>query len=346
MNEGGGPTEPLHDDSSTGSSSDSLANAPEQPAGVRGAVKYDSSSTDESEGEDREEPGGGGGVILSIAAWLDSVSPGSGAACARVLATRHQWHTLGDITRALRSHDKGPVVAVREMMEKLRVSKSLTRRELKVLKVGLGKVLAAEEDEGNRKGVDTKQIKIDKDNEEEQHLEVDSDLDVLEDKYLPRSDVNVDPYLASTTEEVLKLRVEKAPHTILRGEKSMRQIAAELSEFACRSRISVDECAGVLTRHVGRRNDTHSLQFRTEEVSEDLDHACKAADRKQIKRELVKDVIYGINFCDEDITEAFDEAEFWSGLDAFRHVVEGEVQEPKSVFDGTLHSILDASVRL
>jgi hypothetical protein len=165
------------------------------------------------------------------------------------------------------------------------------------------------------------------------------DDDDLDDKYLPRKEIEVDPFLKSYVERVLKKQVRKMHHNIVRHGDPMMEIATELSEVACRGRIGAKQCATVLARH---SSDTIGLRFRTKEVSEDLDHACKTADRKAIKKNLVKDIIHGARFGGNGRTE---DEEAWSGLDAFRHIFEDEVREAEGTFDAILHSILDASIR-
>ena len=68
------------------------------------------------------------------------------------------------------------------------------------------------------------------------------------------------------------------------------------------------------------------LRFRTSEIIEDLDRACKNADRKLIKELLVQDIIHGAGFGGPHAAAKAAEERRWSGLDAFRHVLEDEVE--------------------
>ena len=124
----------------------------------------------------------------------------------------------------------------------------------------------------------------------------------------------------------------------------MMKISAELSEFACHGRLSAKECAAVLARYTGNSSDMITLRLRINEVSEDLDEACKIADRKRLKKNLVKDIIHGPDFR-SDRAAGRNERGAWRGLDAFRHVLEDEVEKAEGTYNGILHSILNASVR-
>ena len=117
------------------------------------------------------------------------------------------------------------------------------------------------------------------------------------------------------------------------------QVATEISKVACRGRIGVGTCATVLGRHGGHSDDTITLRLRSSVISKDLDAACKIADRKELKRNLVKDTIHGLLFWKEGMEDKGDDA--WSGLDAFRNVIENEVQETKGTYDTILHSALN-----
>ena len=87
------------------------------------------------------------------------------------------------------------------------------------------------------------------------------------------------------------------------------------------------------------------VRFRTSEIIEDLDRACKNADRKLIKELLVQDILHGVGCGGPHAAAKAAEERAWSGLDAFRHVLKDEVELPKGSFDTILHSILDANVR-
>ena len=87
------------------------------------------------------------------------------------------------------------------------------------------------------------------------------------------------------------------------------------------------------------------MRFRTHEIATGLDRACKIADRKRIKKHLIKDIIHGAGICGPPGVVTTPEERAWSGLDAFRHVLEDDVKEPKGRFDVILHSILNAQVR-
>ena len=193
--------------------------------------------------------------------------------------------------------------------------------------------------------VDESDIDTVEDNIDDEGFE---DIDDLDDKYLPRIDSAVDSFITSHVGKVLKRQVTRFTNTLRRGD-SIKDISEELSKVACRGRLSAVECAKVL-RSYG--NDMITLRFRTKEVSEDLDKACKIADRKHIKKKLVRDTIYGLGFCDEGTVmgrpeeeEEEEEEKSWSGLDAFRHVLEDEIQEPEPAYDAILHSILNMSTR-
>ena len=120
------------------------------------------------------------------------------------------------------------------------------------------------------------------------------------------------------------------------------QGADVLSDVACRGRIRPPECRAVIVKHAASLTE---LRFRTSEIIEDLDRACKNADRKLIKELLVQDIIHGAGFGGPHAAAKAAEERAWSGLDAFRHVLEDEVELPKGSFDAILHSILDANVR-
>ena len=123
-----------------------------------------------------------------------------------------------------------------------------------------------------------------------------------------------------------------------RPGQSLVQIASELSDVACRGRISAKACARVLARYLVDPDDTITLRLRSKEIAEDLEDACKAAEKKRLKKTLVNDIIYGQWFRDGDEDEAA-----WSGLDAFRKIIENEVEELKESYNGILHSILNVS---
>ena len=182
--------------------------------------------------------------------------------------------------------------------------------------------------------------------DEDVHLEMDGDsgdgafnVDVLDAKYLPRNDRGVDPFLASSVEKILKRQRITFHEGVLRHGESLMQVATEISKVACRGRIGVGTCATVLGRHGGHSDDTITLRLRSSVISKDLDAACKIADRKELKRNLVKDTIHGLLFWKEGMEDKGDDA--WSGLDAFRNVIENEVQETKGTYDTILHSALN-----
>ena len=71
----------------------------------------------------------------------------------------------------------------------------------------------------------------------------------------------------------------------------------------------------------------------------DLDRACKNADRRRIKENLIEDTLFGPTYCDKDASLTTDEKR-WSGLDSFRHALDDEVEIPTGAFDALLHSVL------
>ena len=120
------------------------------------------------------------------------------------------------------------------------------------------------------------------------------------------------------------------------------QGADVLRDVACRGRIRPPECRAVIVKHAARLTE---LRFRTSEIIEDLDRACKNADRKLIKELLVQDILHGAGCGGPHAAAKAAEERAWSGLDAFRRVLKDEVELPKGSFAAILHSILDANVR-
>ena len=153
----------------------------------------------------------------------------------------------------------------------------------------------------------------------------------LDDAYLPHIDGEVDPFLLEQVKRLLKQR----------GRKPLRKISIEMSKVACRGRISGKACGKVVAKYA---HEVTGLRLRATEISEELDRACKLADRRRVKEALVKDISYGAQFIYEGKAGERDR-DGWSGLDAYRHIFEQEVWEPKGTFEAILHSFLSVNVR-
>jgi hypothetical protein len=155
-------------------------------------------------------------------------------------------------------------------------------------------------------------------------------------RFLPPQSAAVEPLLASTVQRLLRRRIYDGD--------SYATIGAELSAEACvRGRVSAATCAEVLAYHCRGLSD---LRFRAEEVSADLDRACKAADRRRMKEAFVADMIHGPTFdrggCGGGGGGG---GSLDSGLGAFRHVLEDEVKKPKGGYDAILHSMLSGNAQ-
>ena len=86
--------------------------------------------------------------------------------------------------------------------------------------------------------------------------------ELYDDRYLPRCDDKIDPFLAREAKQQLRKRA--------RHGDSFAKVAGLLSDVACRGRIRPPECRAVIVKHAARLTE---LRFRTSEIIEDLDRA-------------------------------------------------------------------------
>jgi hypothetical protein len=149
-----------------------------------------------------------------------------------------------------------------------------------------------------------------------------------DDRYLPPHQPDMDSYISRDVTALFE-------STPLEGTP-IDAFATKLSKVACRGRISAEKCVQVLESH---SRNAYNLRSHLPEIIEDLHRACKAADRRSMKKRLVADVLHGPSSADYCGKE-----EEQSGLSAFRRILEEEAKQTSEIgfFNRILYSIMTA----